>query len=167
MHNTMPSGSQIYKSTVRYPTKQRMDEEVNNLVNSGICFTVVFQGLKYNSYPKNHTYERNLWRWLHPASIESGSVLPLSFCLQSERSQCSMLSSDFVNMWWHWMSGTCVLSVTQTSKSLCIPVFGAYFCPKVLDDQPSLASLCCVSQVNMNYQGDTPFYSGGEQSVFF
>lgn len=29
-----------------------MDEEVNNLQSSGICFIVVFKGLKYNSYPK-------------------------------------------------------------------------------------------------------------------
>ncbi|OPJ71090.1 magnesium transporter NIPA3 isoform B [Patagioenas fasciata monilis] len=29
-----------------------MDEEANNLKSSGICFTIVFKGLKYNSYPK-------------------------------------------------------------------------------------------------------------------
>lgn len=29
-----------------------MDEEENNLKSSGICFTVVFKGLKYNSCPK-------------------------------------------------------------------------------------------------------------------
>lgn len=147
-----------------------MDEEVNNLLSSGICFTVVFEGLKYNSYPKiidmkaiseDHCIQLALNQDQFYLCHSHG-VLP---GLQSERSQCSMLSNDFVTMWWHWVSGTyALLCVTWTSKYLWTPAFGAYFCSKVLDDQPSQASLCCVSQASMNYKGDdTPFYCGGKQ----
>ena len=83
-----------------------MDKEGNNLLSSGICFTVVFEGLKYNSYPKiivmkgiseGHCIQlvlnQDQFYLCHSHGFLPG--------LQSERSQCSVLSRDFVNMWWH------------------------------------------------------------------
>lgn len=97
-------------------------DKVNNLLNSGICFTVFFKGLKYNSYSKI----------IDVKAISAGHCIQLMLnqdqCylyhshgflsgLQSERSQCSVQSSDCVTMWRHWVSGPyALLCVTQTSN---------------------------------------------------